>query len=115
MNRVDDGRGTSSKTITQKQAYAYSGPYYPGSYSVYDVQRPATEAKGVPDLLHRRGIQASEWRVNRDVARRQLAQGLGRQEHADTTRRAAEMLGGRLGVAKVDERVVHQRMIDEVD
>ena len=50
-----------------------------------------------------------------DVARRDVAQRFGREQHADARRGAAEMLGRRALVAQVDERVVHERMIDEVD
>ena len=49
------------------------------------------------------------------VVGRHLAHRFGGEQHADPRRRATEVLGRRALVAQLDERVVHERMIDDVD
>ena len=46
---------------------------------------------------------------------RHVAQRFGGEQHADARRRAAEMFGRRVLVAQRHQRVVHERMIDDVD
>ena len=65
------------------------------------------------DPSARRPDRAASRRVT--VAGRHLAQRFGGEQHADPRRRATEMLRRRALVAQIDERVVHERMIDEVD
>jgi hypothetical protein len=53
--------------------------------------------------------------MDRDGRRRHLAQGFGCQQHADPRGGAPEVIRRRSLVAKVDERVLDQRVIDDVD
>ena len=55
-----------------------------------------------------------ERRLNDGAFRRQIAQRLGDQQHADAVGDLAELFGLGVDVAKLAERVVNQRMGDEV-
>ena len=57
----------------------------------------------------------AERRLDGDLGARHVAQRFGGEQHADARGRAAEVFGRRALVAQVDERVLHERMIDEVD
>ena len=56
-----------------------------------------------------------ERRLDRHLARRQFAHCFGRQEHADPRRCPPKMLRRRRLIAERDERVVHERVIDDVN
>ena len=63
------------------------------------------------DAASRRG---TDRRVDGDILRRQIARRLGREQHADARRGAAEQFRRRTFVTQRDERVVHEWMVDEV-
>ena len=86
------------------------------------LQHGVEHAESRPQHRHDDDVRAdaasgrgTDRRLDGDVRRRQIARRLGGQQHADARRGAAEMLGRRALVAQRDERVVHQRMVDEVD
>ena len=64
------------------------------------------------DLLPRCG---TERRLHADVAVGNFAHRFGGEQHADARGGATEMLGRRSLVAQLHQRVVHERMLDEVD
>ena len=64
------------------------------------------------DLLSGR---RTERRVDADVAVRDLAHRFGGEQHADPRGRSTKMFRHRSLVAQLDERIVHERMLDDVD
>ncbi len=70
----------------------------------YDhITRDAVAARG-PDR-----------RLDHTVGRGQIAHGLRRQQHADPFRDAAEFLGPRKRVAQREQRVLHERVLNDLD
>ena len=80
------------------------------------MPRPArstgTTTTSAPIRAARRG---TERRLDRHVARRQIAQRFGRQQHADARRRAAEMFGSVVLSRSDTSASCTERVIDEVN